>query len=96
MKKILPLLIIMFLNHCTSLDEAGRVLRNEKTNSTDEFLIKKNDPLSIPPKLEELPEPRSNNKTSKKSESIFNSKSENKNKKTSEIEKLIIEEIKSR
>ena len=44
--KIIKLLSILFissavLNSCSSLGEAGKVLRNEKSTSTDEFLIKK-------------------------------------------------------
>ena len=95
MKKIiLNILIILYLVQCTTVDEAGKILRNEKTNSTDEFLIKKNDPLSIPPNIEDLPEPGGKNtqdvKSQKKSQDIFNTKVETKKKETSEIEKLII------
>ena len=94
------LLIILYLVQCTTVDEAGKILRNEKTNSTDEFLIKKNDPLSIPPNIEDLPEPGGKNtqdvKSQKKSQDIFNTKVETKKKETSEIEKLIIDEIRKR
>ena len=101
MKKIiLNILIILYLVQCTTVDEAGKILRNEKTNSTDEFLIKKNDPLSIPPNIEDLPEPGGKNtqdvKSQKKSQDIFNTKVEIKKKETSEIEKLIIDEIRKR
>ena len=53
-----------FLNGCTSLKEAGKVLRNEKTNSTDEFLVKKRNPLVLPPNFEDVPKPGSINKKS--------------------------------
>ena len=39
-------IIIVSLNSCGSFSEAGKVLRNEKTKSTDEFLIKKKRPLN--------------------------------------------------
>ena len=45
MKKInlitLLLSSIFILNGCSSFSEAGKVLRNEKVRTTDEFLIKK-------------------------------------------------------
>ena len=31
-------------------------MRNEKTNTTDEFLVKKRNPLVLPPNYEEIPE----------------------------------------
>ena len=31
----------LFLYSCASLEEAGKALRNEKSNTTDEFLVKK-------------------------------------------------------
>ena len=60
MKKIiLPMITLVALNSCSGLSEAGKVLRNEKTATTDEFLIKKKNPLVIPPNFEEIPEPGS-------------------------------------
>ena len=58
MKKInLFILILLLLTSCAGLKEAGKVLRNEKTTSTDEFLVKKKEPLIMPPNLDEVPEP---------------------------------------
>ena len=60
MKKInLFILILLLLTSCAGLKEAGKVLRNEKTTSTDEFLVKKKEPLIMPPNLDEVPEPLS-------------------------------------
>ena len=60
MKNIQFLLIISFLlASCGSLKDAGKVLRNEKIKSTDEFLVKKRNPLVLPPNFEEIPEPGS-------------------------------------
>ena len=49
--------ISVFLNSCAGLKEAGKVLRNEKVTTTDEFLVKKKEPLIMPPNLNEIPEP---------------------------------------
>ena len=60
MKKILSILFLpLILLSCTSLQEAGKVLRNEKINSTDEFLVKKKEPLVLPPDFNKIPEPGS-------------------------------------
>ena len=50
---------------------AGKILRNEKINSTDEFLVKKKDPLILPPDFEKLPEPGSLSQTKIKEEDEF-------------------------
>ena len=58
MKKINFLLIILItLVSCGSVEEAGKVLRNEKIKTTDEFLVKKRKPLVLPPDYNEIPEP---------------------------------------
>ena len=44
-------------------------MRNEKVKSTDEFLVKKKNPLVLPPDFEKIPEPgtiKNNNKSEKK------------------------------
>ena len=58
MKNINILLIILItLVSCGSVEEAGKVLRNEKIKTTDEFLVKKRKPLILPPDYNEIPEP---------------------------------------
>ncbi len=62
--KTSKLLIMVFclsltLFSCTSFKDAGKVLRNEKTNTTDEFLVKKKEPLTMPPDFDKIPEPSS-------------------------------------
>ena len=42
--KIKFFLLFLLLVSCGSLNEAGKALRNEKTKTTDEFLIEKEDP----------------------------------------------------
>ena len=53
------LIFLIFLNSCGSMKEAGQVLRNEKIKTTDEFLVKKKQPLVLPPDFEKIPEPGS-------------------------------------
>ena len=51
---LLTLSIIFFVTSCESVK---RGLTGEKMKSTDEFLIKKKDPLIMPPDYENLPTP---------------------------------------
>jgi len=60
MRKINLLIILSFiLVSCSSLKEAGQMLRNEKIITTDEFLVEKKQPLVLPPNYEKIPEPGS-------------------------------------
>jgi hypothetical protein len=64
MKKINFLIIISFLlASCSGLKEAGKIMRNEKVKNSDEFLVKKRDPLVLPPDYNEIPVPGSKSKT---------------------------------
>tara|TARA_X000000368_G_scaffold230277_1_gene181871 strand:+ start:1591 stop:1905 length:315 start_codon:yes stop_codon:yes gene_type:complete len=58
-KIILTFIFITFLHSCGQMSDAGKVLRNEKIRTTDEFLVKKREPLSLPPDYDALPEPGS-------------------------------------
>jgi len=62
MKKInrttLYFILTIFLYSC---GDVGKTLRNEKIRTTDEFLVKKREPLTLPPDYKNLPEPRSEN-----------------------------------
>ena len=87
--KFIYFLIFIILVNCQTVDEVGKVMRNEKVSSTDEFLVKKNQPLVIPPNLRELPVPGDINKDIKK-----NSKNI-KEKKIGDLEKTILNEIKN-
>ena len=53
------ILLITFLlfTSCASLEDASKVLRNEKIKTTDEFLVEKRDPLVFPPDFDKIPEP---------------------------------------
>tara|TARA_Y100001958_G_C20870044_1_gene304705 strand:- start:249 stop:548 length:300 start_codon:yes stop_codon:yes gene_type:complete len=59
MKKIY-LLFLLLLFGCGGLSDAGKVIRNEKVKTTDEFLVKKRDPLVLPPNYKDLPKPGTN------------------------------------
>ena len=56
MRKIL--LLCIFLTSCSGLSDAKKVLTNEKIRTTDEFLVKKKDPLVLPPNFNDLPKPQ--------------------------------------
>jgi len=100
MKNIIFLLISLFLlASCSSLKEAGKVMRNEKVSTTDEFLVKKRNPLVLPPNYDEIPEPGSISQKKEESEDkikkILNaSKSkETSSKKHSSVEDSILNRI---
>ena len=58
LKKIIYLFVLaFFVVSCDSLSSVKRGLTGEKRVSTDEFLIKKKDPLILPPNYEDLPTP---------------------------------------
>jgi hypothetical protein len=60
MKKSFFLIIILLtLVSCSGLKNAQKILRNEKVNSTDEFLVEKKRPLILPPDYNKIPEPGS-------------------------------------
>ena len=55
---IFSLLFFIFLTSCNSWDSVKRGLTGAKEKSTDEFLVKKKDPLILPPDFDSLPTPR--------------------------------------
>ena len=63
MKKIKTILLyfilITFLHSCGGGSDAAKILKNEKITNTDEFLVKKRDPLILPPDYNNLPKPNS-------------------------------------
>ena len=56
------LLFFIFLSNCANFQE----VMSGKTKTADEFLVKKKDPLVLPPKYEELPLPKSEGQESEK------------------------------
>lgn len=75
MKKfnILLILFIFLFTSCQSIKDG---LSGRKNENSDEFLVKKKNPLVTPPKFMELPEPSSNkeNTETKQEESDFDIK----------------------
>ena len=100
----LPILFFslsIILSSCSGFKEAGKVLRNEKKAATDEFLIEKKGPLSLPPDFNSIPEPGTiENKAESANgsiEEILNSRknvSNNKKQKSSSTENSILNQIK--
>ena len=90
---------MFFLNSCGGgISDAGKVLRNQKIKTNDEFLVKKRDPLTLPPDFRSLPEPNSLKKSKKEKnniESILDISKDNskKNQSTSTVEQSIINKI---
>ena len=86
------------MNACGTFSEVGKVLRNEKTTSADEFLIQKKEPLSQPPNFSELPKPGKEKKNENDND-IFNmseAKEETINESTdSSVEESILDKIRN-
>ena len=59
---------MLFLFYCSGFKDAGKVLRNEKISTTDEFLLKKREPLVFPSEYKEIPEPGSSTEYKSKEE----------------------------
>ena len=98
--KIINFLLIFVLFLTTSCGDLGKVLRNEKIRTTDEFLVKKKGPLVLPPDYEIIPEPGSIKKKEisqeEKIKKILKGPTldKQKNANTKSIEKSILEKIK--
>ena len=90
------------LNSCGTLSEAGKVMRNEKVSTNDEFLIEKKGALTQPPDYQKIPEPGSmedKSKSNKNSiEEILRTKKTNSSdksqNKSSSTEETILRQIK--
>lgn len=102
MKKFLKILIylklfILLINCGGGWNNFKKAMSGQKTTNTDEFLIKKKDPLVLPPDFEELPLPKSNKKDTKNPsiETVLSSSgnSESETKASSELENMILKEL---
>ena len=91
--------IFIFLNNCQSLGDFKKAMTGQKDNTTDEFLIKKKDPLILPPQYDQLPLPKGGDFQEKKENTIKSILKTGKNseiKKSSvmsSLEKKILEEL---
>ena len=65
--KIRYIFFFLFLISCAAAEDAKKVFKNEKVKTTDEFLVKKKQPLELPPDYSNIPKPNSlEEKNSKK------------------------------
>ena len=100
-KKIIYIIILtVFSTSCTdTFDSVKRGLTGAKSKSADEFLIKKKDPLILPPDFENLPSPDERSVTEEEI-SIFEKSlqtlEEDTSSKSSSTEESILKKIKSK
>ena len=98
-KNFIFIFIFIFLNNCQGLGEFKKAMTGQKANTTDEFLIKKKDPLILPPQYDKLPLPKSSDFEEKKENTIQSLLKTSKNsgiKKSSAmsvLEKKVLEEL---
>ena len=96
-KTILFISIVFLLNACQALKDG--LEGNKKSKSAEEFLIKKKNPLVLPPDFTELPQPINSEEVKKRDdefdlESIKNKKNQSSSLKASgSLEKTIIKKI---
>ncbi len=102
MIKLFLIFSFILMISCQSMGDAKKVLTNQKIKTTDEFLVKKKQPLELPPQFDKIPEPDTikNNRKNPISEDekikkiLRTTKQENKNNKNFDsIEKAILEKI---
>ena len=94
------ILLFAFLTSCAdTFDSVKRGLTGAKKNSADEFLVKKKDPLILPPDYENLPNPDERD-INLEEESIFQNTLENKEEEEStsgaSVETSILKKIQSK
>lgn len=65
MKNLYLIILFLIIVSCQSMDDAKKVLTNQKIKSTDEFLVKKKEPLELPPEFDKIPAPGSLEKKNK-------------------------------
>ena len=101
-KILLLLIVILTFNNCSTVKKA---FDPERKNGSDEFLVEKKSPLSMPPDFDELPTPQNQNTEIEANEgelkvlledlSKSNNQINNQEQDNSEIESSIIEKIKN-
>ena len=94
--------VIFLLTSCAeSFDSVKRGITGAKRKSADEFLVKKKDPLTLPPDYENLPTPAEKIAESKEDEIIKKQLKSvdntlEKSKRTSSAEESIIDQIRNK
>jgi hypothetical protein len=98
-KNFIFIFIFIFLSNCQGLKNFKKAMTGQKVNTTDEFLIKKKDPLILPPQYDKLPLPKSSDfqeKEENRVKSILESGKNSETKKSNDmlnLEKKILEEL---
>ena len=98
-KNFIFIFIFIFLNNCQSLGNFKKAMTGQKVNTTDEFLIKKKDPLILPPQYDKLPLPKSGDFQEKKENTVKSILKTGKNSEikkgssVSSLEKKVLEEL---
>lgn len=97
-KFFLVFIIFIFLKGCgNSFSEFKETMSGQKVTNTDEFLIKKKDPLVLPPEYEKLPLPKTgkqkNNVNTIETVLKSNKTKKNNSKVSTELENMILEEL---
>jgi len=89
-------LILPIITGCQALKDG--LEGNKKTKRAEEFLIKKKDPLVLPPEYEKLPLPNTKEENKKSAiETVLNSsKKESDSKSTSVLENMILKELRNK
>ena len=99
-KKIIYILSLIFLmTSCDTLSSVKKGLTGEKENLTDEFFIKKKDPLILPPDYENLPTPdeeAANMEEISNFEKTLGASIEDNSSKSSSAEESILKKIRSK
>ena len=97
-KFFLVFIVFIFLKGCgNSFGEFKETMSGQKITNTDEFLIKKKDPLVLPPEYEKLPLPKTDKQKSNANtiETVLKSnKTKNSDSKVStDLENMILKEL---
>jgi len=101
-KTIILLIFLMFLlNSCgETLGSVKRGMTGAKSNTTDEFLVEKKDPLILPPDYENLPSPDNTEEKAQTEissfENIIETESENQSSSSQSPETSIINKIRKK
>ena len=99
-KKIVNMLVIIFfVTSCDTMGTAKKALTGAKKNTTDEFLVKKKDPLILPPDYENLPVPddgAATNEDSSTFEKNLEALIEDNSSTSSSVENSILKKIRSK
>ena len=98
-KNFIFIFIFIFLSNCQGFGDLRKAMTGQKVNTTDEFLVKKKDPLILPPQYDKLPLPKSEDFQEKEEntvQSILKTGQNSEIKKSSSmssLEKKVLEEL---